>query len=77
LAREVGRLGSPSTPWRPLYRDGDDAALQDDDRARIMARAALRRLAEPADVANAVSYLLPTMRATSRERADGRRGATA
>jgi 3-oxoacyl-[acyl-carrier protein] reductase len=33
-------------------------ALQDDDRARIAERAALRRLAEPADVANAVSYLL-------------------
>jgi 3-oxoacyl-[acyl-carrier protein] reductase len=34
------------------------AGLLDDVRARIMARAALRRLAEPADVANAVSYLL-------------------
>ena len=43
------------------------AGLQDDDRARIAARAALRRLAEPADVANAVSYCWPTKRATSRE----------
>jgi len=59
LAREVGRLGITVNAVAPGFIATEmTAALQDDDRARIMARAALRRLAEPADVANAVSYLL-------------------
>jgi len=59
LAREVGRLGIIVNAVAPGFIATEmTAALQDDDRARIMARAALRRLAEPADVANAVSYLL-------------------
>ena len=59
LAREVGRLGITVNAVAPGFIATEmTAALQDDDRARIMARAALRRLAEPANVANAVSYLL-------------------
>jgi 3-oxoacyl-[acyl-carrier protein] reductase len=59
LAREVGRLGITVNAVAPGFIATEmTAALQNDDRARIMARAALRRLAEPADVANAVSYLL-------------------
>jgi len=59
LAREVGRLGVTVNAVAPGFIATEmTAALQDDDRARIMARAALRRLAEPADVADAVSYLL-------------------
>ena len=59
LAREVGRLGITVNAVAPGFIATEmTAALQDDDRARIAARAALRRLAEPADVANAVSYLL-------------------
>jgi 3-oxoacyl-[acyl-carrier protein] reductase len=59
LAREVGRLGITVNAVAPGFIATEmTAALQGDDRARIMARAALRRLAEPADVANAVSYLL-------------------
>ena len=59
LAREVGRLGITVNAVAPGFIATEmTAGLQDDDRARIAARAALRRLAEPADVANAVSYLL-------------------
>ncbi len=59
LAREVGRLGITVNAVAPGFITTElTAGLQDDDRARIAARAALRRLAEPADVANAVSYLL-------------------
>jgi 3-oxoacyl-[acyl-carrier protein] reductase len=59
LSREVGRLGITVNAVAPGFIATEmTAGLQDDDRARIAARAALRRLAEPADVANAVSYLL-------------------
>ena len=59
LAREVGQLGITVNAVAPGFIATEmTAGLQDDDRARIAARAALRRLAEPADVANAVSYLL-------------------
>ena len=59
LAREVGRLGITVNAVAPGFITTEmTAGLQDDDRARIAARAALRRLAEPADVADAVSYLL-------------------
>jgi 3-oxoacyl-[acyl-carrier protein] reductase len=59
LAREVGRLGITVNAVAPGFISTEmTAGLQDDDRARIASRAALRRLAEPADVANAVSYLL-------------------
>ena len=59
LAREVGQLGITVNAVAPGFISTEmTAGLQDDDRARIAARAALRRLAEPADVANAVSYLL-------------------
>ncbi len=59
LSREVGRLGITVNAVAPGFIATEmTAGMQDDDRARIAARAALRRLAEPADVANAVSYLL-------------------
>ncbi len=59
LAREVGPLGITVNAVAPGFIATElTAGLQHDDRARIAARAALRRLAEPADVANAVSYLL-------------------
>lgn len=59
LSREVGRLGITVNAVAPGFIATEmTARLEDDDRARIAARAALRRLAEPADVANAVSYLL-------------------
>jgi 3-oxoacyl-[acyl-carrier protein] reductase len=59
LAREVGRLGITVNAVAPGFITTEmTAGLQDDDRARIAARAALRRLAEPDDVANAVSFLM-------------------
>jgi 3-oxoacyl-[acyl-carrier protein] reductase len=59
LAREVGRLNVTVNAVAPGFITTEmTAGLQDDDRARIAARAALRRLAEPDDVANAVSFLL-------------------
>jgi len=59
LAREVGRLGVTVNAVAPGFITTEmTATLQDEDRARIAARAALRRLAEPDDVANAVSFLL-------------------
>ncbi len=59
LAREVGRLGVTVNAVAPGFISTEmTGALQADDRARIASRAALRRLAEPADVANAVSFLL-------------------
>ncbi len=59
LAREVGRLGITVNAVAPGFVNTEmTASLQDDDRAKIAGRAALRRLAEPQDVANAVSFLL-------------------
>lgn len=59
LAREVGRLGITVNAVAPGFVNTEmTASLQDDDRAKIAGRAALRRLAEPQDIANAVSFLL-------------------
>ncbi|MGA8172123.1 MAG: SDR family oxidoreductase [Methylocystis sp.] len=59
LARELGRLDITVNAVAPGFVSTElTASLTDEDRGRIAARSALRRLAEPADVANAVSYLL-------------------
>jgi 3-oxoacyl-[acyl-carrier protein] reductase len=59
LAREVGLLGITVNAIAPGFMKTELTASMDDaDRAKIAARAALRRLAEPADVAAAVAYLM-------------------
>ncbi|MGJ0508561.1 MAG: SDR family NAD(P)-dependent oxidoreductase [Methylocystis sp.] len=59
LAREVGRMGVTVNAVAPGFIETEmTAALDDQDRGRIARRAALRRLAAPEDVANAVSFLL-------------------
>jgi len=59
LAREVGKLNITVNAVAPGFITTEmTASLGDEDRAKIAGRAALRRLAEPADVAGAVSYLL-------------------
>ncbi|WP_330082999.1 SDR family NAD(P)-dependent oxidoreductase [Methylocystis iwaonis] len=59
LSREVGRMGVTVNAVAPGFIETEmTASLGDDERAKIAARAALRRLAAPEDVANAVSYLL-------------------
>jgi 3-oxoacyl-[acyl-carrier protein] reductase len=59
LAREVGALGITVNAVAPGFITTEmTASLDERDRSKIAGRAALRRLAEPSDVANAVSYLL-------------------
>lgn len=59
LSREVGRMGITVNAVAPGFIETEmTATLADDDRAKIAARSALRRLAAPEDVANAVSFLL-------------------
>ena len=59
LAREVGRLGVTVNAVAPGFIATDmTAALTMDQRGKIAARSALKRLAEADDVANAVSYLM-------------------
>lgn len=59
LAREVGRAGITVNAVAPGFIETEmTASLGAEDRARIAGRAALRRLAAPEDVANAVSFLL-------------------
>ncbi|WP_363348881.1 SDR family NAD(P)-dependent oxidoreductase [Methylocystis echinoides] len=59
LSREAGRVGVTINAVAPGFIETEmTAELDSADRARIAARAALRRLAAPEDVANAVSYLL-------------------
>jgi 3-oxoacyl-[acyl-carrier protein] reductase len=59
LAREVGRLGVTVNAVAPGFVETEmTASLGDEDRVRIAGRAALRRLAAPEDVANAVAFLL-------------------
>jgi 3-oxoacyl-[acyl-carrier protein] reductase len=59
LAREVGRMGVTVNVVAPGFIETEmTSGLGQEDRAKIAGRAALRRLADPADVANAVSFLL-------------------
>ncbi len=59
LAREVGRMGITVNAVAPGFIETEmTASLGVDDRAKIAGRAALRRLAAPQDVANAISFLM-------------------
>ena len=59
LAREVGRLGVTVNAIAPGFIDTEmTRGLPEKERERIVARSALRRLAEPADVAAMASYLI-------------------
>lgn len=59
LAREVGRVGVTVNAIAPGFIETEMTSdLGSADRGRIAARAALRRLAAPEDVGNAVAYLL-------------------
>lgn len=59
LAREVGRMGITVNAVAPGFIDTEmTAAMDEADRTKVAGRAALRRLAAPEDVANAVAFLL-------------------
>lgn len=59
LAREVGQLGITVNAVAPGFVDtAMTHALDDKEREQITRRSALRRMAEPGDVAAAVEYLL-------------------
>ena len=59
LAREVGRVGVTVNAIAPGFIDTEmTRGLPEKDRERIVARSALRRLAEPSDVAAMASYLI-------------------
>ncbi len=59
LAREVGRLGITVNAVAPGFLDTDMThGLTGEQRAQVVRRSALRRLAGVDDVANAVEYLL-------------------
>ena len=59
LAREVGQLGITVNAVAPGFVDtAMTHALKDKEREQISRRSALKRMAEPEDVASAVEYLL-------------------
>ena len=59
LAREAGRMGITVNAVAPGFIATDmTASLTEEQRARIGARSALKRLADAEDVAGAVSYLM-------------------
>jgi 3-oxoacyl-[acyl-carrier protein] reductase len=59
LAREVGRVGVTVNAIAPGFIDTEmTRSLNEKDRERIAARSALRRLAEPEDVAAMAAYLM-------------------
>ena len=59
LAREVGRLGVTVNAVAPGFIATEmTASLGEDDHGKIAGRAALKRLAAPEDVANAVAFLM-------------------
>jgi 3-oxoacyl-[acyl-carrier protein] reductase len=59
LAREVGRLGVTVNAVAPGFMETEmTASLSQEQRGKIAARSALKRLAQVDDVAHAVSYLM-------------------
>src|SRR6202000_2209195 len=59
LAREVGRLGVTVNAVAPGFMDTEmTESMTDAQRDKIAARAALKRLVDVEDVANAVSFLM-------------------
>jgi 3-oxoacyl-[acyl-carrier protein] reductase len=59
LAREVGRVGITVNAVAPGFIETEmTQGMKEDDRLRIVQRSALRRLAAPKDVAEAVKYLM-------------------
>ncbi len=59
LAREVGKLGITVNCIAPGFIATElTATLSDEGRDKVVARSALKRLAEPADVAAAVAFLM-------------------
>jgi 3-oxoacyl-[acyl-carrier protein] reductase len=59
LAREVGRMGVNVNSVAPGFVDTElTHGMKADHRQQIERRSALRRLADPEDVANAVEFLL-------------------
>jgi len=59
LAREVGKLGITVNALAPGFIDTElTGGLGDEGRDKIVSRSALRRLAEPEDVAAAVAFLM-------------------
>ena len=59
LAREVGKVGVTVNAIAPGFVDTElTQALGPEDRARIVARSALRRLADPADIAATAAFLM-------------------
>jgi len=59
LAREVGRMGVTVNSVAPGFVDTDmTQGINDQQRQQIMRRSALRRMASPEDVADAVEFLL-------------------
>jgi len=59
LAREVGRLGVTVNAVAPGFIETAlTEGMDEGERSRVANRSALKRLAEPQDVADAVAYLM-------------------